>query len=674
MATPNLKDVPNALGKKTVIYEDGDTQDIMEVIFMGERRFQHYGKEFCKWANKNFEATEQGLRKLWDLVHHSIKYEVDPDGDQDIKTPPALAEIRKGDCKSKTLFVNAVLRCIGVPYIIRFTAYGMDKTIKHVYTIAFLNGRKIIMDTVNTAFNQEALWGHKQDFDMAKISLIEGLPEDRVVPMLRNKAYCMPVLSPEQEIYYEAKEKALALWDEIQQKKKEIPVAEPIEYQNITSGVASLKLLQRELDIIRVMKPEYAGDCKKGLDMIQRAIEGDYCITGSVSPYLNRYAHKIIEAKNLIAPANSYGLATKFINEKKRAGSNRSSIGAVFPAWKCLNSLWLKEASAYSYSPLARDAANGFCQAIEPSVGNFMFGESFDKLLNPPPGTSQMDLSAYQAIVNKIYYGYGSATNSRVKLSQFWTAAKNVINNRTTANGVILPALGGSHYFQTKAEYDDLIEALNQASGVTGRWLDNAFSIHADPNGTLGSGMFYSFADKIPTTGISGFVAVNDLPTQVQIKKSLEDGFINSCVNFSGVSFANVQQLARNGVLCDSGGEQPEYTLGKLWRLSNGGTAVAGIGFIPALIAAIAAAIVAIVGAIGAAVAQANAAAVGSADIDTNLSASSQFRPPNLNQSPNEGDWPLKETDGGSGGGGGSSSMLPLAAAGVLGFLALNEK
>lgn len=657
MATPKI---PDPKGKRTVIFQDGDTDDIIEVILMGEQRFGHYGKDFCKWANHEFQATEQGLKKLWEFVH-AIKYEVDPDGIQDIKIPPALYKIGKGDCKSKTLFVNAVLRCIGVPYKIRFTAYGMDTTVKHVYTIADLNGRKIIMDTVYDKFNQEALWGHKRDYDMPEIAIIEGLPENQLLPSIRNKAYCMPTLSPEQEIYYQAKEKALVLWDEIQQKKKEVPTAEPIEYQNINSGIASLKLLQRELDIIRVMKPEYAGDCKKGLDMIQRALEGDYCITGSVSPYLNRYAQKIMESKNLIAPANSYGLATKLINHLSKQGTYGASIGATFPSRQCLGALWLQEVSAFSYAPPPSQDLNGFCHGLDPLS---IFANT------PPPGSPTAAIQTWQSYINNSYYSYGSATTSRVKMAQFGSQVRNLLTGMLGTK--IHAEQGGSFWFNTKADYDYVIETLNQASGVTSNWLNTTFETNPNSTGTLGSGMFYSFADRISTTGISGFVPANDLPTQVQIKKALQDGFLNSCQSFSGVSFSNIQQLARNGVLFDSGGEQPEYTLGKLWRLSTG-QMPSGIGEpISAIIGAIAAAIVLIVAAIGSAVAKANAAKSAAEDIDNNLAATSQFRPPALNQGPNGDDWPLKQDTSGSGSG--SSSMLPLAAAGVLGYLALSEK
>ena len=41
------------------------------------------------------------------------------------------------------------------------------------------------------------------------------------------------------------------------------------------------------------MKPELANECEKGLNMINKAVKGDYCITGDVSTYLYRYANLI---------------------------------------------------------------------------------------------------------------------------------------------------------------------------------------------------------------------------------------------------------------------------------------------------------------------------------------------------------------------------------------------
>lgn len=688
MATPKI---PNAIGKRTIIFKDGDTEDIIKVIMIGEKRFEKYGSDFCKWANHHFTADEQGLEKLWRTVKYDYEYKTDKDGIQDIKTPPALHRIGKGDCKSKTLFVNAVLRCLDIPYKIRFTAYGMDNIVKHVYTIAYLGNKKIIIDTVYDYFNKEALFSFKKDYTMPEIALIEGFPEEQknMLPTIREKAYCAPILSPEQEIYFKAKEEALKKRAEIQQKKKEVKTPEPIEYHKVTSGVASLQLIQRELEIIKVMKPEYAALCTEGINMLQKAVKGDFCVTGSVDPYLYRYAQKIKEASKLVAPADSYGLATKFINEAARGGT-KASIGATYPSRQCLAPLWKYEISPFSYAPSVSQNQYGFCQGIQPLTLFAYLG------LNPtasqlsylaqggvidPMNTSghPFTLQSWQQYINSIFYSYGSDTQYRVKITQFGNQMKNILNSMLGTK--IHGEDNESYWFNTKADYDYVIEALNAASGVKSRWLDGTFETNPNADGTLGSGMFYSFADKIPVTAISGFVPVNDLPTQVQIKKALQDGFLNSCVNFSGVSFANVQQLARNGVLFDAGGEQPEYTLKKLWNLSHQGISGPGIGdfgISAAIIAAIAAALVAVIGAIGDAVAKSNASKAAAEDIDNNLAATSQFRPPALNQGPNENDWPLQQSNSGGGGGnngsGGSSMMLPLAGVAVLGLMAMNEK
>ena len=85
--------IPSALGKSTVVFENGDTNDIIKVMDMGEADFKRYGKDFCIWANHNFEATEQSLYKLWKMVREEITYKIDPEGKQLIKAPPALFKI-----------------------------------------------------------------------------------------------------------------------------------------------------------------------------------------------------------------------------------------------------------------------------------------------------------------------------------------------------------------------------------------------------------------------------------------------------------------------------------------------------------------------------------------------------------------------------------------------------
>jgi len=163
--------IPTPENKEKVHYDNGSTDDIIKVVLNGCNADIKKGfKQFCK----GFSKDENGLREIWSFIKYRIAYQVDDDGRQDILLPPALWNRGWGDCKSKTVFTIHVLRCLGIPYKVRFTGYS-GKSLTHVYALAYLNGEEYIIDTVFDFFNREKKYKNKKDYDMTKISMISGL-------------------------------------------------------------------------------------------------------------------------------------------------------------------------------------------------------------------------------------------------------------------------------------------------------------------------------------------------------------------------------------------------------------------------------------------------------------------------------------------------------------------
>ena len=653
MSTPNI---PEAKGKTTVFYKNGNTDDIIRVIMIGERRFESYGKEFCEWANTYFEPTKSSLKDLWKYVRKEITYKVDPAGKQLIKTPPALASIGKGDCKSKTLFVNAVLRCLDIPYKIRFVSYTNDPKPKHVYTVANLNGEQIIIDTVYRYYNKEAKPSHIKDIDMAEISLIEGIPMAQDLTAIQNKMFTASSGAPTlyEEAYYKGKEQASKEREVIKQKQAYMPKFEPIKFEKMTDGQASLQLLKRELETLMVMKPEMKRSCEKGLNMLNKAIKGNYCVTGVIDECLFKYAEKIKEARVRIRKATSFGLATKRINQlRKVAGYKCIPKNAIGNGGfrRCLNMLWYgKNPNNQQYESLLTEDQYGFCNGSTTDIFN---------LAGTPTATAQPSLFQY-------FYQYGVNTPYRATFQDFGVTAKNTINN-LMANGVVHHPWGdGSYWFNSQQDYDLTLETLNQASGVTARWLDRTFENNSD--GTVGSTVLYSFSDTIGAS-INGTVPIYNLPTQVQIKKALQDSYVNACVGFSGVSKSNVKQMASNGIMYDTGGKTPSDLLNSLWRLNTGGGSSIGE---PTTIAAIVTAIVTLLSVVvKAAIAGSKTAEkrrVESGNIDQTLRDQNNMTPPGQGQTANENDWmpPRLKNDNQNGKENQNRLLLGAAAMGAL--------
>lgn len=174
-----MSNIKPATGKKELIVENGKTIDIQKVIIsVSKDNIWNDTKEF----SKDFSATYNGLWALWRWVKTNIQYIEDPNGVQWIKDPSRLYEDGSGDCKSFTLFIVSVLQNLKVPYTIRFTSYLKgSKRVTHVYPVAHLNGKDVILDAVWYAFDSEKRYTYKQDFkhqigsSMTKIYRLSGL-------------------------------------------------------------------------------------------------------------------------------------------------------------------------------------------------------------------------------------------------------------------------------------------------------------------------------------------------------------------------------------------------------------------------------------------------------------------------------------------------------------------
>jgi len=164
---------PNFQNK--IIKKRGNTNDIIQAVLEADKTAYIDTKEL----SKQFERSPEGLKKLWEYVKYKIKYKEDPKGVQWIQSPARLYASKIGDCKSKTIFVNSILKNLSIPYKIRFISQKQgSSTPTHVYTIANLDGQEIVIDTVYKYFNKEPKHTYKQDYTMTEISYLSGLNDE----------------------------------------------------------------------------------------------------------------------------------------------------------------------------------------------------------------------------------------------------------------------------------------------------------------------------------------------------------------------------------------------------------------------------------------------------------------------------------------------------------------
>jgi len=681
--------IPKPNNKRKVVVNNGNTQDIINSILRLDRTYR--SKKFDKFA-KQFEGKD-GLKRLWTFVKYQIKYKKDSFDSSMQLSPPALWKRKYGDCKSKTLFVNAVLRTLKIPYIIRFTNYKRgQKNIKHVYTVALIDGVEVPIDTVYKVYGREKKYIKKIDYPMTEIVEITGFGSGTRNPI--HKASAKPQLlikvPPKQEIKPLAN--AVSKLEEIRQRQQYVTEQPEIRFSRISEGKAILQLAERELTLIGAMQPEKKADADKGIELIRKALKGDFSATGMRIPEtLAGTVSKIRTAEQWDRiPANNFGfMETQLskLNVRKQKELQKANIGSLsFPSRNCLEQgMWYQAGSqvmdctstnpvkctikpTFNYEPndpiqkswswtgsqwvdggsggwggICRKNTHDIASMLYPAVANVQ-GNTNQYFINDAK-TQQSTFGDY------IFFHYGRDSKYRQSYNQCYQKVDAEFQ-KLLDDGVFethkWDSFGGHDHMkyhhvygrysvgiQSKLDYEAGMERLNASCGVLDAYIQDIFRADNSVDGTMGSGLFYAF---LPSTG----KPMNGFPVTTLTKMGFQDQFIDSAQFFTNCSRSSILAMSRNGILYDNAGEQPEKTLKYLLSLYDGTNSVANIncmGACTTLVLAIISAVVAITTAIISAVAQGKEAELQAGNIDTYAKDQSLFQPLTQSKMLNENDW-----------------------------------
>jgi hypothetical protein len=710
--------IPKPKNKKRFIKKNGNTQDIIDSIINVDKTYNH--KELQKFS-KQFN-DDSGLKRLWKFIRYEIEYKRD-DFDKSLHlTPPALWKKKQGDCKSKTLFVNAVLRCLKIPYIIRFTNYSKNEDqVKHVYTVAIINGKELPIDTVYNYFGKEKSYNKKIDYNMANIYEISGLGSSK---NCTSQYDIKPnYVDPDVQKKYV----------EIQQRKKEIPEQEPIQFSQISEGQAILQIAKREIEIIQAYKPQKKDECRIALNLINKALKGDYSCTGNIPNSLSGLVNKIKGAEKFSTTrANDFGYnKLRDIQIDKLRKKCKHNVNA-FPERYCLEKdLFINmfySAGGIEYSRMHQDLLDGkitnFNQYIDYlskqtqsqqqtgtdnygfCISNTYIAQGFTSTFELPASSSLSSLfwfqpqgqaftGTYQDFLNYIgnqnlvqsgdyyqagnyigrvlrqgdnavfKYGYQSDYHQNyADRKLFFDDAMQRIQTAGLIHGVQPNDYGRySVWFNNQADYQQAVKELNASSGVIDAFLNDTFN----NNDSFGSALFYLFCQ---TSNIN----INDFPPSVLSKLGVQNQYADATEYFSSVSQSTIYGLARNNILYTNGAEQPESTLDYLQNIYTGN---ANVNIEPATITAIVAGVVALIAAIADAVVRGEQAKQQSAVIDQTASDTANFGNLGSSNVLSENDWypssgtPPPPTNGSNGSG---NNTMMLLGAGALAFAFLGGK
>lgn len=219
--------IPSTARQEIKHYDWGDTKDIMRVIMLVVDKTELAGqveKFSQQFKGNTAKAQYEQLKRLWEWVRNNITYKADGGKAQIIKHPARLYEDNMGDCKSFTVFIRFVLYNLEIPHIIRFISQTSSRRIDHVYPVAYLDGKEVVLDAVHNMFDNEVPATRVVDKKpkMTKIVEIAG------VRKLGNK---------------------FQIRSNVRRNRAGIPVSSYIPFSSLTRGEAALLLQARQHEI-----------------------------------------------------------------------------------------------------------------------------------------------------------------------------------------------------------------------------------------------------------------------------------------------------------------------------------------------------------------------------------------------------------------------------------------
>lgn len=140
------------------------TDDIVSVVLATDKTAWQNTAELSKHIQ--YTSIKDVCSQIWYFLKNNIKYQEDTPGQQLVKTPSALWNDRKGDCKSYSIFTASILRNLGIPYSYRFVSFSGTETPTHVYVVAHDGTQPIIIDAVWSSFNSQKQYTFKKDYRM----------------------------------------------------------------------------------------------------------------------------------------------------------------------------------------------------------------------------------------------------------------------------------------------------------------------------------------------------------------------------------------------------------------------------------------------------------------------------------------------------------------------------
>jgi len=167
-----LNYLPQYQGKEKILKDQQNTDDIINEILKGHNQYSSQYKNISSFFIGS--TPKKTLNNIWEFLKKEVKYKVEPESKQTIKSPSAIIATGRttgSDCKNYSLFTAGILDNINkmgsqkIPFCFRFTGYKFfDTNPQHVFIVAYPGtDHEIWVDAVLNKFDYKKPYTIKID-------------------------------------------------------------------------------------------------------------------------------------------------------------------------------------------------------------------------------------------------------------------------------------------------------------------------------------------------------------------------------------------------------------------------------------------------------------------------------------------------------------------------------
>lgn len=171
-----LRRLPAFNNEVKVLIKDQDTDDIIKAILKAHEAYKNDYDKICSLFYTGDEIST--ARNVFNYIKKNVKYVIESDDRQMIKSPSGIFSTPSSDCKNYALAINGILDACRRKYgfdcdlYFRFAAYDGSNTPQHVFAVMNTDKGEIWIDPVLDEFNEDRQPNYYKDKKIKNMALM----------------------------------------------------------------------------------------------------------------------------------------------------------------------------------------------------------------------------------------------------------------------------------------------------------------------------------------------------------------------------------------------------------------------------------------------------------------------------------------------------------------------